>query len=259
MAVKRAVLVTRPVGAANDHLCGSLAAAGYRPHSQPLLELRALTPLPTRQRSLVQSLDNYEHVIFISTNAVAFGMLAIEDYWPQLPVGLSWYAIGDATAALLAEYGIKAIKPASLMTSEGLLDSPQLQDIAGQRVLIVKGEGGRQVLAGELRGRGAVVDELACYQRHCPAVAPGRLAAQLEDENIAAVLLSSGEGLANMQKLLSPAENTKFTGLCLVVPSGRVAKLAQEAGFQKIVIAENASDAAMLRALENWQLGPGES
>ncbi|MFT4613674.1 MAG: uroporphyrinogen-III synthase [Bacteroidia bacterium] len=258
MTAERAVLVTRPAGVANDHLCEILAAAGYEASSQPLLELRALAPLPAPARSLVQSLDNYEHVIFISTNAVGFGMLAIENYWPQLPVGLSWYAIGEATATLLQEHGISAITPGSLMTSEGLLAVPQLQAIAGQRVLIVKGEGGREALARTLRDRDATVDELACYQRYCPTLAPGDLARRLQNDNIGAVLLSSGEGLANMRQLLSPAETTKFTSLYLVVPSDRVAKLALEAGFKQIVIAENASDAAMLRALGDWQRSSGE-
>ena len=100
MGAEPAVLVTRPAGPASDRLCDRLQGAGYRAYSQPLLELEPLAPLPAAQRSLVKSLDNFQHVIFISANAVGCGMLVIEDNLPQLHEALDWYAIGDATAAL---------------------------------------------------------------------------------------------------------------------------------------------------------------
>ena len=103
------VLVTRPAGEAADALCAALGAAGYEAFSLPLLELSAL-PEPTPvQRHMLQDLAHYQHIIFVSSNAVRFGMAWVYDYWPQLPVGINWYAIGDATANSLARYDIKAI------------------------------------------------------------------------------------------------------------------------------------------------------
>lgn len=246
------VLVTRPQGRAEE-LSARLVAAGYAVHCLPLLELRPLPELPRAQRQLVLELDRYQHIIFISGNAVHFGMSVIEDYWPQLPVGLCWYAIGDATARLLQDYGIEAITPGSSMTSEGLLAVSQLRAVAGQRVLIIKGEGGRGTLQEELAGRGATVDELACYRRVCPGYGPGEVAARLSQWDIGLVMITSGEGLANLLALISPQETTKFRYITLLVPSGRIAGLARQAGFDQVVIAENASDSAMLRALESWQ------
>ena len=71
-------------------------------------------------------------------------------------------------------------------------------------------------------------------------------------------MISSGEGLENLRVLLSPAETTNFKHLCMIVPSLRVARMAREAGFDQVVTAENASDAAMLCALEEWQASSGE-
>jgi uroporphyrinogen-III synthase len=71
-------------------------------------------------------------------------------------------------------------------------------------------------------------------------------------------MITSGEGLSNLQVLLSPAETTKLTRIGLIVPSQRVAHMAQIAGFDQIVTAENASDLAMLRALKEWRRGTGE-
>ena len=243
------VLVTRPAGQAAG-LCAAARAAGYTVYHQPLLELHGLSPLPPQQRQLVLQLDSYQHIIFISGNAVSFGMDCIENYWPQLPLGLNWYAIGNATAAMLREFGVEVVTPGTAMTSEGLLAVSRLQSVAGQRILIVKGEGGRSTLREELCRRGATVDELACYRRSCPALPAGELARKLSQWRIDTVIMSSGEGFANLQALLSSPETTKFNHLSLIVPSSRVARMAREAGFDQVVTAENASDAAMLRALE---------
>lgn len=178
------VLVTRPAGEASDTLCALVKAAGYQVYSQPLLALAALPQLPAAQRRLLLDLDLYQHVIFISANAVRFGMALVEDFWPQLPTGLHWYAIGAATAAGLARFGITAITPGSAMSSEGLLAVPDLQDVGGQRVLIIKGEGGRDTLTQELTGRGALVRELTCYRRSLPALTAGTLAAKIVQWNI---------------------------------------------------------------------------
>jgi len=254
---KGSVLVTRPAGQ-TVALCSAVEAAGYTAHSQPLLELQALSELPPSQRQLLLDLERYQHVIFVSGNAVHFGMACIEDYWPQVPVGLTWYAIGDATAALLYDFGIEAVIPGTPMTSEGLLAVPQLQRVAGQRILIIKGEGGRTTLREELVHRGAKVDELACYRRVCPDLPAGELAARMSEWRINLVMISSGEGLANLKTLLRRPETTKFRDICVIVPSERIARMAQKAGFGQVVTAENASDVAMLHALKEWKPGSGE-
>jgi uroporphyrinogen-III synthase len=254
MATEPGVLVTRPAGQGKA-LCQALAAAGFRPLQQPLLQLEALPALAPGVRQHLLELDKYQHIIFISANAVHFGLACIDDYWPQLPLGLNWYAIGSATAALLAERGLAPLSPATEMTSEGLLARPELQQVAGQRVLIVKGEGGRDTLRRELSARGARVDELACYRRRCPELAAGELARKVTAADVKFILLSSGEGLANLLALLSEKETTKFRDMCLVVPSGRVARMAQEAGFSRVATADNASDEAMLRALQEYSAG----
>lgn len=250
-APRLSVLVTRPAGAAADSLCQAVRASGCAAYQQPLLELQPLDELSPGSRTLLLDLDRYAHIIFISGNAVRFGMGCIEDYWPQLPVGLHWYAIGAATAAQLETFGVHAQTPGKEMTSEGLLELPSLQQIAGERVLVVKGEGGRDTLRRELSGRGAQVDELPCYRRALPDLPPGALARRLAEPPIDTVLVSSGEGLANMQRLLSPAETSNVYHLNIVVPSQRVAAQARDAGFRRVITAENASDAAMVRALED--------
>lgn len=252
------VLVTRPEGAASDAMCSTLEAAGYAAVAQPLLLLEPLESLGLEQRQCLLSLADYQHVIFISTNAVRYGMEHIHDYWPQLPVGLHWYAIGQATASALGAHGIQAMQPQGSVDSEGLLRLPTLQQVSGERVLIVKGEGGRDALRSALYNRGAEVDLLPCYQRRSPAFASGAMASLLREQNIDVVLLTSGEGFAHLQAALAPAETSNFNALCLIVPSQRVARMAQAAGFHTVITADNASDAAMLAALEQWLISSGD-
>jgi uroporphyrinogen-III synthase len=257
MGPSAVVLVTRPAGQ-GDELCAALERNGVTAHSLPMLQLLPLPEPVAAQRQLVLELDQFRHIIFVSGNAVRWGMAWIESCWPRLPVGPQWYAVGEATARLLSAHGVNALTPGANMTSEGLLDLPQLAQVAGQRVLIIKGEGGRATLAAELGRRGARVDELACYRRAPPVLAPGELAQKLSKWGIGLVMISSGEGLANMLGLLSPAETTKFRRMTLLVPSPRVAQMAHAAGFSRVITAENASDSAMLRALAGWQTTAGE-
>jgi uroporphyrinogen-III synthase len=144
------------------------------------------------------------------------------------------------------------------MSTAGLLALPGLQAVEGERLLIVKGEGGREALQSELQNRGAAVETLACYRRLCPALEPPELARRLDSWGIEVVLISSGEGLANMLALLSTEETTKFRDMRLVVPSARVESLARQAGFSQVVTAANASDGAMMTALDDWIHSSGE-
>ena len=244
------ILVTRPAGQAGA-LRDALTAQGYSAPEQPLLELHKLHSNNLDIDLRVEGLGQYQHIIFISTNAVRFGMERILQHWPKFPGGNTVYAIGARTADMLRSYGLQVCCAAGgEMTSENLLNVQQLQGISGQRVLIVKGQGGRNTLRDVLTARGANVDELACYERKCPDLDPGELAKKISTWKIDAILLSSGEGFSNMLKLLRPAETIKLYAMPLIVPSGRVARMARDAGFIAVFEAKNATDRAMLEAVQ---------
>jgi uroporphyrinogen-III synthase len=249
MGNRGAVLVTRPEGQA-EALCEALAARGFTAFAQPLLELQPLPSVGPEAHATIENLADYRHIIFISGNAVRFGLPEIQARWPQLPTAVQVYAIGERTAVMLRNGGVEAICASPAMTSEALLSLPQLQAVAGDKILIVKGEGGRQRLREDLSRRGAAVAELVCYRRLCPTFAPGELADKLSNWAIERIMISSGEGLCNLLTLLSPAETINLWSVPVIVPSRRVARMAEEAGFSTVYTAENASDAAMLKMVE---------
>ncbi len=245
---KPTVLVTRPVGQ-EAALCGSLLAAGYRTVACPMIRIEPMLELSPPQRTLIHNLDQYQHVIFVSSNAVRFGMDCIDDYWPQLPVDLNWYTVGESSARELAEFGVKVQRPLQQMTSEGLLEIDTLLNIDQHKVLIVKGEGGRDFLRTSLAQRGALIQELAVYKREKPDRSAGEVFALITDNDCRALMLSSGEGLHNMVSLLTEQELISLQQLSLVVPGQRVAAMARAMGFTQLLVASNATDEAMIEAL----------
>lgn len=252
------VLVTRPANQ-GDGLVTAIEARGGRAWHLPLLSIAELDDPQQRQqcKQLILELDSYQHVIFISTNAVAFGVEWIQQYWPQWPVGIHWHGIGRGTCRAMREAGLPVadhFEAAHPMNSEALLQDQSLQSVAGQKVLIVKGLGGRDLLQRELQSRGASVDSAACYQRGKPDLPADQLFDLIQGEHIGTICINSGDTLENLVSILGERLR-EILSLRLIVPSQRVSALAREYGFTVVTCADNASDQAVLAALEQ---APGQ-
>ncbi|MCR8922484.1 uroporphyrinogen-III synthase [Dasania sp. GY-MA-18] len=245
------ILITRPEQQGSA-LVKKLSQLGAHVVHYPVLELQPLTlddPARAVTKQLLLNLDNYHHVIFISTNAVHYGAEWMQEFWPQWPLGIQWHAIGVATANAMLRYDLDASAPTVAMNSEALLQLMDLQHIEQQKVLIVRGVGGREYLAEQLQARGALVDYAECYQRHLPSRPKGELAAIIETQNINTLCVNSGESLANFIALAGAESLAQLT---VLVPGQRVAGLAQQAGAKNIIVADNASDDACVAALQQF-------
>lgn len=246
------VLVTRPAGRA-DALLAAIRAAGGEPRHVPLLAVVPLDPAEdaavcAQTRRRVMDLDRYRRVIAISVNAVHYGVDWIAQYWPQLPVGIDWYGIGAATVAALTERDIAA-RSAADNSTEGLLALPELQHPEGERILILRGVGGRETLAQTLAARGARVDYAECYRRRQPQLDSARRAA-LWQPPADVVLVNSGETLVNLWHYLPEPGRRLYCARPLLVPSARVAAQARALGFARVLVAADAGTAATLAALQ---------
>lgn len=258
------VIITRPEVQAKQW-AGMLAAEGY--HSTTL-NLLAIVPVNSEEKiravkNKILDFDLYQKAIFVSQNAVDIGMRWLEDYWPQLPMGIDFFAVGATTAKKLSDYGVLvtdlAISGNGGMTSEDLLRAPGLQQVDGEKIIIFRGCGGRGHMAEELRQRGARVDYCELYERQLPSTAGAQLQELVQQINLARqqYLLSvhSGESLENLLQVLQGAASTTkpvLFNLPLLVPSQRVATQAETAGFIRVICAENATDAAMTQALTSY-------
>lgn len=248
------VLVTRPAGRETE-LCSALEAAGAAVFRLPLMQVKPLNSAEQQSiiqvgETLIEQLDSYSAVIFISVNAVEYGLKTLAERWPSWPDTAQVYAIGKATAAALRERDIAVQCSSDTMDSEGLLAVEPLQAIDGQRVLIIRGVGGRALLAERLAARGAKVEYLECYQRMAPDLREEAVAALIADNDINVVCLNSGETVDNFYALQGLQGSEKFN---LLLPSARVVAIARQYNYKNIVQADNAGTEASVAALQSLQ------
>ncbi|WP_136248490.1 uroporphyrinogen-III synthase [Halomonas borealis] len=237
------VLICRP-GPRAAALADAIAARGVAVEHGDAM---ALDPLPetAQQRSVWLDFDQYRRVVVVSPFAAECLAEALERYWPQLPVGVDYYAVGAATAAVLhRELGVRVHLPPAGDTSEALLALGSLRRLDEQRVLLVAGEGGRPLLGETLAERGARLTRLALYRRRLLAPDAG-LERRLAEGDYRALVVTSGEILEHLARWCS------HTALHqpLIVSSTRLATLADTLGFRRPVVASGATPAALADAV----------
>lgn len=249
----RTIVVTRPRAQAAP-LAAAIAALGGTPLLFPLLEIApAADPRPLA--AAVERLADYAIAVFISPNAVDHALPAILARGPW-PAGLLPAAVGQGTVRALAAQGVGGcIAPQERFDSEALLDLPELaaERIAGRRIAIFRGDGGRELLAETLRARGAAVDCVTCYRRSGPAAGVDLLLAAWRAGRLDALTVSSSEGLRHLLELLDDEGRSYLARTPLFVPHARIAESAAALGLHQIILTAAADDGlvAGLRAY-NW-------
>jgi uroporphyrinogen-III synthase len=242
------LLLTRP--AEESQALGQvLADVGGFCTRLPLLEIEPL-PISEENRSIIYNLAAYCAVIVVSKPAARLGLEMVDEVWPQPPMQ-DWFTVGAATAQILDDYGLRVFFPEQGDDSEALLDLAQLQTaISGYdpKVLIMRGEDGRELLAERLRERGVTVDYLPLYRRHLPIYPAFALPQRVEAERLNGLVVSSGQGFQHLRELAGDAW-PDLARLPLFVPSPRVAELARNAGALTVVDCRGASASALLAAL----------
>jgi len=240
----RVVVITRPVDESTS-LAARVEAAGGEAVVCPALEI-APPQDEAAVRARLAALDTCDFAIFVSPTAVARAFEYVST-WPQR---ITTAAVGPGTARALARHGIAdVILPHERFDSEGLLQHPRLHAVAGRRVLIIRGQGGRETLAAGLRARGAVVEYAECYARLPPAWDPGPLAARLASQGVLAVVVTSSEGLRNVMARLGTQAARLLEHAVVLVPHERIAADARTAGVTRVALSAGAGDAAVMSAL----------
>jgi uroporphyrinogen-III synthase len=244
LAGKR-VLITRPREQA-PALERLVRDAGGEPVCVPAIEILPLAD-PAPFHMLAARLAEFDLAIFISRNAVrrALDLMAGKP-WPP---GLKVATVGQGSRAELEQRGFaQVIAPAGASArsdSEALLALPELSAVRGRRIVIFRGEGGRELLGQALAARGASVEQAACYRRVAPDGARMRSAWA---GGMDAVTVSSAEGLANLLAMLGEGATRQLSGIPLFVPHPRVAGEAQRRGLDRVIVA-GPGDAEMVAAL----------
>jgi uroporphyrinogen-III synthase len=245
------IIVTRPQRQAAV-FATRIAALGGTPLIWPAIVI--LPPQDGTQLAHVHgTLDRYDIAIFVSANAVAFGARPAGAW----PAHLATYAPGPGTAEALAAAGIPHARiPVKSWDSEGLLELPELADVHGKRIVIFRGEGGREFLGNSLRTRGATVDHVPCYRRVAPQTGADGLIEAMRDGRADALTLTSAEGLDNLMAALGVAGRVPLAMLPAFAAHPRIAERAREHGLSAVETA--GGDGGLLAGLLEW-FGPGEA
>lgn len=214
------VLVTRPRLQAQG-LVEAIEALGGRAIAFPAIEARPRSDADIAADA--RALRTPDIAIFVSGNAVRWGL-------PYAGPGRI-AAIGPATAARLEASGRSVdIRSQQGYDSERLLETPELRDVDGKVVRIIRGDGGRELLATVLRERGAIVEYLAVYSREVPAHTDAdidALCSQWISGGIDVVTIMSVETLVNLVGLLPRECRQAMAKTPLVTPATRVIKEAE--------------------------------
>jgi len=237
------VLVTRPLPQAQA-LAEQIIARGGEAIVFPTI---AIEP------AAASAPEPHDWVIFVSVHAVEHGA-ALISHWQSTRIA----AIGKATASALAAAKLTVdVIPDAPFTSEALLAHPGFQPTAGQRVLIVRGSGGRDTLRETLTARDVHVGMLDVYRRVRPNVAPDQIAAletRWSEEGIDAVTATSFETYANLIELLTPRGRELLARTPLLAPTQRIIDAARESGWDsQALVTGSAEDAALVGTLARWR------
>ncbi|MGY8869488.1 MAG: uroporphyrinogen-III synthase [Pseudomonadales bacterium] len=251
------VLVTRPAQQAAQ-LIDLLEECGASPVHLPALEICPISetdPRYTQLRSQMMNLDHYSIIICISPNAAHQALEWIDQFWPQPPEGIDWYAIGQKTAQILNDQDITTHFSAAGFDSEAMLTLPELTDIDGKKILILRGSSGRAMLAETLTARGAEVEYANLYDRKCPEYDDTHIKSIIYNIPLSSILITSGEALSNFVTVAAGRQKQFSTDslhhLYLVVPSERIADQARHKGFTRIKVAQGPDDLSMVTALNS--------
>lgn len=246
------VVVTRPAGQ-SARLRELIELHGGVPILLPLMTIEPVANpvLPEVESARICA------VIFVSVNAVRLGLKVVR---PLLPAGGVIIGVGPATVAALRAAGqMPLAMPDIDASSEGWLTTAALSAtaVAGRVVVIVRGRGGRDLLAQTLRERGAEVEHVEVYQRIPKPLAIGATLMAADVDRPDVLVLTSAEATEHLAHLLEAQGLRELLAVPIAALSARIADRARELGYSgRVEIAEEASDAGMLRAIERLVEAP---
>ena len=243
----KGVVVTRPAQQAG-RLARLIEEAGGKPLLFPAIEIRDASDLGAFLRA-VDRLDDFDLAVFISPNALERALTLIRGR-RELPPRLRIAAIGGSSVRALERHGVTGvIAPQGRYDSEALLERSELA--TAHRVVIFRGEGGREHLGDALRARGAEVEYAECYARIRPATDPAPLLQAWSGGGVHAVTATSSEGLRNFAEMIGEQGREGLTRTPVFVPHPRIAEAGRGLRIRTVVVT-GAGDEGILEGLQAY-------
>jgi len=245
----RRIVVTRPAGQA-ESLADLIRAEGGTPIVFPVIEIRDIPDVKPLV-ALIDRLDEFDLAIFISANAAAKAMNLVQSRraWPERTRVAT---IGKGSEKALRRFGFTdIIAPAGRFDSEALLALDPLVDVSGKRVVIFRGDGGRELLGDTLSARGAVVEYAECYRRVRPDADVAPLLKLWARGELDGITVTSSEGLHNLYDMVGKLGQQWLRRTPTFAPHARIAASARALGLER-VIETGPGDEGLVKGLEGF-------
>lgn len=241
----RRIVVTRPLEQAG-RLTALIEQRGGIAVPFPVL---AIEPAADERElaAAVKGLDACDMAFFVSPNAVRYALeyLLVRRSWPS---NVKLATVGKGSRLAIEAYGFpNVIAPESGFDSESVLalEAFSEEQIAGQHLMIFRGDGGRDLLGETVRSRGGTVSYVTCYRRTCPANDGSALIALASRAQLDAITLTSSEGVDNFAKMLGDAGIAALRKVPVFAPHPRIVERSEYAGFTTVLLTAPGDDGLM--------------
>ena len=242
MIIATPFLITRPAGKA-DNLLASLDEQGIAYSYQPLITTQQVV-LKAKDQAL---LEQAELVIFVSVSAVH----ALEQQIRPEQLSGHLFAVGSTTASVLQRWSGREVIVPHDQRSEGLLALPQLQQVTGKQIVVVRGNSGRELIKQQLIARGATVKYVQSYNRLPLPLDGAQLWQVWQQQQVRCIVATSNEILQQLFAIIPEGGVTWLQQRHWLLVSPRMQEQALALGInrQQISLAENANDQALLQQI----------
>lgn len=248
------VLITRP-DERGQQLLEMLAEQQIFAIHQPLFRVEAGHDLP-QLPSVLSNLGTGDYVFAVSKNAIDFAHQTLTETGFNWRSDLCYFAVGQRSASYFASQTEQAVRyPLQSENSEGLIELPEMQQVAGKNVVILRANSGRELFAQTMAERGATIKVLECYQRLPLSDNIPEKISLAKRAGIDTIVLTSCEILTALLENTQETEREWLFHCQLVVVSQRIAKAAEKLGWQSanVIIAEKADNQTLLQTILKHQ------
>ncbi len=218
----------------------------------PLTEIKPLKNY-TEFDSILNNLNNYQHIIFISTNAVNFFIKRFKNLKIQLPNHIIFSSIGPTTQeALENEFNINVYCPKENYDSEHLIKNKIFNNLHNKKVLIIRGTNGRETLKNMLEEKGAKVDYGECYIRNYLTIKQEKLNQEIKDCTDIFILISSYNSAIHFEK--SPRQWINNYKIKFIVNHKKIESLLRTGNYasnlNKVIVTKDLSAKSLLNIIQ---------
>lgn len=241
------ILVTRP-NPGGENLCAFLQQKDVNALHFPTIEIEPLLDFH-QSKNAVAHFFKADWLIFTSPHAVWTVMPMFTKIYVKDNQVARFAAIGEGTRSALAAYGIENIHVPDDWNSERLLALSTFQSVSNQKIIIIKGQEGRDLLQKTFERRGAIVTNLIAYRRTIPDIDPTPFTALMKKNAIHGIVCASFTSINHLKQMIGSTHWHNLQMIPLIVISHRIKTLAESLNFQTIWVADNASPNAIFNLI----------